>query len=226
MTRWSRSQSTREWAVGSGRRVSRAPGCYAAILLLLIVLCSWENGTKAQAILEWTYPDLSVFATSSSSNPFPASLSTNQIPQIMSIAEVTMQNRPPTNTSGINGGSALLEDGAAADPASLGPAILLASAATNNAQVAGVGYGDAAGMEANWLLYNVPRVSAWIGPVGGIRRGSSVLQQLEASYGSALGLGYDEGRWRGYHTENTGDCPQGRHTVRRHGAAHMCIALD
>lgn len=124
------------------------------------LMCSWENGTKAQAKLEYTYPDLSVFSTSSSSNPFPSqgSISSSQISQILDIARVTLQNRPATNTSGINGGSTLLEDGAAADPASLGGSVLLANAAGAES-VKGVGYGDAARMEVAYLLYNVPRVS-------------------------------------------------------------------
>ena len=119
---------------------------------------SWENGTKAQAILEYNYSSLSVFSADKLlplPNPFP----TSQIPGIVSIAQTTLQNRPKTNTSAAaQGGSPLLTDASAGDPASLGIAILLANASTGNAQVDGVGYGDAAAAELDYLLYDVPRV--------------------------------------------------------------------
>ena len=77
----------------------------------------------------------------------------------MSVAQTTMQNRPKTNTSAkALGGSSLLNDGAAGDPASLGIAVLIANASTGNAQVNGVGYGDAATAELHYLLYDVPKV--------------------------------------------------------------------
>ncbi|GFZ50987.1 hypothetical protein JCM24511_08745 [Saitozyma sp. JCM 24511] len=121
---------------------------------------SWENGTKSEAILEWTYPTLSVFT--STGNPFPGagSITSGQISQIIDIAQTTLQNRPASNTSAAaRGGSSLLQDDAAGDPASLGIAVLLANLTTGDAQVNGVGYGDAATQELNYLLYDVPRVS-------------------------------------------------------------------
>ncbi|WVO19538.1 uncharacterized protein IAS62_000826 [Cryptococcus decagattii] len=121
---------------------------------------SWENGTKAQAILESKYPSYSVFA-SSSPIPLPDKFDENDIKDVVGVAEVTMSNRPPTNTSAAAyGGSTLLEDDAAGDPASLGVTILLANASTGNAQVNGVSYGDAAREELNYLLYDVPKTSA------------------------------------------------------------------
>ncbi|KAE8538351.1 hypothetical protein D1P53_004703 [Cryptococcus gattii VGV] len=121
---------------------------------------SWENGTKAQAILESKYPSYSVFA-SSSPIPLPDKFDENDIKDVVGVAEVTMSNRPPTNTSAAaHGGSTLLEDDAAGDPASLGVTILLANASTGNAQVNGVSYGDAAREELNYLLYDVPKTSA------------------------------------------------------------------
>lgn len=79
------------------------------------------------------------------------------------MAEETMNNRPPSNTSAsAHGGSTLLEDDAAGDPASLGVTILLANASTGNAQVNGVSYGDAAREELNYLLYDVPRVGLFL----------------------------------------------------------------
>ncbi|WRT70037.1 uncharacterized protein IL334_007031 [Kwoniella shivajii] len=121
---------------------------------------SWENGTKSIAIIESKYPDLSVFT---SNTPFSVlnGLQSGQISEIIGIAETTMNNRPASNNSAsARGGGTLLTDGAAGDPASLGIAILLANASTNNQQVKGVGYGDAATAELDYLLYDVPRTSS------------------------------------------------------------------
>ncbi|WVQ75720.1 hypothetical protein IAR50_005350 [Cryptococcus sp. DSM 104548] len=121
---------------------------------------SWENGTKAQAILESTYPSLSIFSPLSPL-PLPSSLASSDVSEILSIAQVTLQQRPATNTSvEARGGSTLLQDDAAGDPASLGVAVLLANASSGDAQVDGVGYGEAAEAELNYLLYDVPRTSA------------------------------------------------------------------
>ncbi|ODN76408.1 hypothetical protein L198_08092 [Cryptococcus wingfieldii CBS 7118] len=121
---------------------------------------SWENGTKAQAILEATYPAYSVFS-SSAPLPLPADFSDDDIPELVDIARITMQQRPETNHSAsARGGSTLLSDDAAGDPASLGITILLANASTLDAQVNGVGYSEAAEAELNYLLYDVPRTSS------------------------------------------------------------------
>nr|XP_031861582.1 uncharacterized protein CI109_002811 [Kwoniella shandongensis]KAA5528654.1 hypothetical protein CI109_002811 [Kwoniella shandongensis] len=119
---------------------------------------SWENGTKAEAILEATYPTLSVFSASDPI-PLPSGLQSGQISQIIDIAQTTLQNRPKTNLSS-HGGSRLLNDGAAGDPASLGIAVMIAGAATGNAEVNGVSYNDAVNQELNYLLYDVPRTSS------------------------------------------------------------------
>nr|WVH01936.1 glycosyl hydrolase family protein [Naematelia aurantialba] len=120
---------------------------------------SWENGTKSEAILERTYPSLSIFS-STAPLPLPASLPQDDISQIIDIAHTTLNNRPASNTSAsAHGGSSLLSDGAASDPASLGVAILLANWSTDNALWNNVGYGDAATAELNYLLYDVPRSS-------------------------------------------------------------------
>lgn len=86
-------------------------------------------------------------------------LKSDQIRNVIPIAEMTLQKRPAANSSAsLRGGASLLSDGSAADPASLGVAVLLANASTGNGQVNGVGYGDAATAELNYLLYDVPRV--------------------------------------------------------------------
>jgi hypothetical protein len=119
---------------------------------------SWENGTKAQAILESQYPSLSVFSPTDPL-PLPSPLPSGDISQIIDIAQTTLQNRENPSAASKNGGLGLVPDAAAADPASLGVAVLLANASTGNAQVNGVGYGDAATAQLNYLLYDVPRVS-------------------------------------------------------------------
>lgn len=123
---------------------------------------SWENGTKAQAILEHSYPSLSVFSPTPAF-PLPNPLPSGDISMIIDIAQTTLNNREPVNETSARGGLGLVPDAAAADPASLGVAVLLANASTNNAQVAGVGYGEAATAQLNYLLYDVPRVSTAIG---------------------------------------------------------------
>jgi hypothetical protein len=78
----------------------------------------------------------------------------------MNLARVTMQNRPASNTpaSGVRAGGSLLEDGAAADPVSLLPVIMIAANSVGNQQIRGVGYNDAATLQLNYTLNNVPRV--------------------------------------------------------------------
>ena len=119
----------------------------------------WENGTRSQALLEYNYPSLSVIA-SDSPFPLPASLNVDQFPLVYDIAQVTMENRPISDsTSDPYRGASLLSDGAAGDPASLGVAVLMTNQSTDNAQVKGIGYGTAATEELQYLLYDVPRVS-------------------------------------------------------------------
>nr|ODN86755.1 hypothetical protein L203_04005 [Cryptococcus depauperatus CBS 7841] len=118
---------------------------------------SWENGTKVEAILESKYARYSVFGSSS---PFPLTSGLgDQMPEVMDVAQVTMNNRPAAVNASQNAGS-LLKDDAAGDPASLGISILLANASTGNQQVKGIGYGDAATAQLNYLLYDVPRTTS------------------------------------------------------------------
>ncbi|KAK4686019.1 hypothetical protein P7C73_g4107, partial [Tremellales sp. Uapishka_1] len=113
---------------------------------------SWENGTKAEAMIEKEYSYLSVFSTS---DPFPPSASSKKIKDLVAVAQTTLENRPAGNES-----SSLLSDGAAGDPASLGIAVLIANASESaSTQVNGVTYGQAALSELNYLLYVVPKSS-------------------------------------------------------------------
>ncbi|CAK9787402.1 unnamed protein product [Cutaneotrichosporon oleaginosum] len=53
---------------------------------------SWENGTIGQTLLEWKYPQLSVFAATA---PLPLpDLTPDQVPDIVRLASDTLANRP------------------------------------------------------------------------------------------------------------------------------------
>lgn len=109
-------------------------------------------------MIEREYPSLSVF---SSVNPFPLPepISSDSIPRILSLAQATLQNRPEANGTSVTAAGSLLEDGSAADPCSLLPAIMLADRSVGNDQkIRGVGYADAAVAQIRYTLDEVPRV--------------------------------------------------------------------
>lgn len=109
-------------------------------------------------MIEREYPSLSVF---SSVNPFPLPepISSDSIPRILSLAQATLQNRPEANGTSATAAGSLLEDGSAADPCSLLPAIMLADRSVGNDQkIRGVGYADAAVAQIRYTLDEVPRV--------------------------------------------------------------------
>ncbi|KAJ9091754.1 hypothetical protein QFC19_008964 [Naganishia cerealis] len=130
---------------------------------------TWENGTKAQALLEYAYQDFSPFSPTFGNALTDISLSQSIPDEIITIARTTLENRPASSNSS-TGGSAingvgigsLLEDGSSADPASLGISVLLAnaSAAVGTQEVKNVGWGEAAESELRYLLERVPRNSA------------------------------------------------------------------
>lgn len=123
------------------------------------LLDSWENGTKSEAILEYSYPSYSIFTF-----PLPSLSSvSNSIPQpIIDIATTTLSNRPTYGSNATTVGASLLSDGAASDPASLGMAVVMANASAGEGQneVKGVTFGMAAEEEVLYLLKTVPRVSS------------------------------------------------------------------
>ena len=127
---------------------------------------SWENGTKAEALLEYSYQDFSVFAPTFGNPLTDLSLSQSIPDDIIDIARVTLEQRPSSSNSSnaaFNGTGigSLLEDGSSADPASLGIAVLLtnASQAVGTQEVKNVGWGQAAESELRYLLEEVPRNS-------------------------------------------------------------------
>ncbi|ORX39444.1 Six-hairpin glycosidase-like protein [Kockovaella imperatae] len=146
------------WAEATHLRPSRIQQVWD--VMNQISVYSWENGTRAEALLEYNYPSLSPIS-SSSPFPLPQNLNTDQFSQVYDLAHMTMQNRnSSTSTDSPFQGATLLPDGAAGDPASLGISVLLANVSTHNEQVNGIGYGDAAREELDYLLYDVPRTSS------------------------------------------------------------------
>ncbi|RSH86461.1 uncharacterized protein EHS24_004717 [Apiotrichum porosum] len=78
---------------------------------------SWENGTRAQATLEWKNASLSVFSPTTPL-PLPDGLQSSSIPEIIELAESTLANRPNASDYKVNATSttttAALEDTATA----------------------------------------------------------------------------------------------------------------
>ena len=97
----------------------------------------------------------------SSVNPFPLPdpLASDSIPRIITLAQATLENRPTANGTSVTAAGSLLEDGSAADPCSLLPAVMLADRSVGNDQkIRGVGYADAAVSQIRFTLEDVPRV--------------------------------------------------------------------
>jgi len=109
-------------------------------------------------MIEREYSSLSVF---SSVNPFPLpDLASDSIPRIMTLAQATLENRPAASGTSVTAAGSLLQDGSAADPCSLLPAVMLADRSVGNDQkIKGVGYADAAVAQIRYTLQDVPRVS-------------------------------------------------------------------
>jgi hypothetical protein len=93
---------------------------------MLFVVHSWEWGAQSQVLLEMQYQELSVYATG---RKLPLSQDDGpiQMPQSMlDLIDPILARRDPNTLPLVEG------DGSAGDPASLGIAVLVASAATSN----------------------------------------------------------------------------------------------
>ncbi|GAA5866244.1 hypothetical protein JCM8547_007215 [Rhodosporidiobolus lusitaniae] len=116
---------------------------------------SWEIGTHLQAVLEFSFPSLSPFSSSSSTWTSP-SPSVDPFPtQIVAAAASIVASRP-------SGQRQLIQDGSAADPASVGPFVLLSSLITENGTELGQGVSKEEAQEAvreqvEALLEGTPR---------------------------------------------------------------------
>lgn len=102
---------------------------------------SWENGTRAQALLEYDWPKLAVFY-----NPAVPIVAGHVPAECNAIAEYTIANRPA-------GTMMFCEDGSAADPASLGISVLIANHTMD------VDYMSAVEDENEWLFTYAPRTA-------------------------------------------------------------------
>ena len=120
-------------------------------------ISSWELGTRSQAILELNATTYSVF--SKTSLPPPASVQKNLVDPLspfFAIARSTVQGRAQSNNYTV-GPQALIQDGSAADPASIGVSVLLANwTGQDGGQI---NYGGAAKDQLDFLLQKVPRTS-------------------------------------------------------------------
>ncbi|KAG6852328.1 hypothetical protein C0991_000827 [Blastosporella zonata] len=117
---------------------------------------SWELGTRAQSILEMNATRYSVLSVSNSLPP-PSSISDTLSPSLQpffQIAHDTVQNRTRSNGN-ITGPQPLIKDGSAADPSSIGFAVLIA----NLTGQSGEDYAGAAKDQLDYLEFDVPRTS-------------------------------------------------------------------
>ncbi|TFK73011.1 Six-hairpin glycosidase [Pluteus cervinus] len=111
-------------------------------------LKSWEMGTAAEALTEYSWPRLSVF--NDFAFPPPSTLPTNySASDVLNIAQSVVSKKP-------QGSLALIaNDGSAGDPASIGVAVLLAN--WTRTDLSNTMYADAAGEQLDYLLNHAPR---------------------------------------------------------------------
>ncbi|KAI3614913.1 glycoside hydrolase family 105 protein [Moniliophthora roreri] len=115
---------------------------------------SWELGARAQALLEHDAPEFSVFASQlPPPQPVPSDLQSALSP-VFDIARNVISNRAQSNNNA-RGPQPLMQDGSAADPASIGVAVLLA----NWTRQGGNDYAGAAKDQLDFLYQRVPRSS-------------------------------------------------------------------
>ncbi|KAF8635336.1 hypothetical protein AX15_000455 [Amanita polypyramis BW_CC] len=119
---------------------------------------SWELGTRAQAILSLNATGFSVY----SSIPLPPPTSTDAfgsgnasgLVPFFDIAKSTVLNRGKSNGN-ITGPQPLIQDGSAADPASIGFAVLLAN--WTGQDIGQIDYAGAAKDQLDFLFQVVPK---------------------------------------------------------------------
>jgi hypothetical protein len=117
---------------------------------------SWELGTRAQAVLELDAQTYSVFSNNQLPPPIfvPSDMLSGMAP-VFSIAQTTVATRNASNGLNTTGPQPLMKDGSAADPASIGVAVLLA----NWTSQGGENYNGAARDQLQFLLGSVPKTS-------------------------------------------------------------------
>jgi rhamnogalacturonyl hydrolase YesR len=108
---------------------------------------SWEIGTVTEALLEYSWPQLSVFYDGSI--PPPRHLFTSDYPDdVVEIATEVVEDKPGNTL-------ALMQDGSVGDPASIGPAVLLTNWTRTN--TSDNRFSAAAGSQLNYLLNHAPQ---------------------------------------------------------------------
>jgi len=113
---------------------------------------SWELGARAQALLESDSPDYSVL-TSGASIP-PSSKASSSLNDVFNISKTVVGNRSNSNRGAV-GAQPLMADGSAADPASVGVAVLLSNW-TGQGSEDNLDYAGAAEDQLYFLYHNVP----------------------------------------------------------------------
>ncbi|KAF9779463.1 Six-hairpin glycosidase [Thelephora terrestris] len=111
---------------------------------------SWELGTLTEALLEYSWPQLSVFNAAASIPPARDLFTSDYPTDVVNIATTVVQNKP-------NDSLPLMPDTAVGDPASIGPAVLLANWTRNDTNDAR--FSTAAGSQLSYLLTQAPRTS-------------------------------------------------------------------
>jgi len=110
---------------------------------------SWEIGTLTEALLEYSWPQLSVF--SGNSLPPARRLFTSSYPtDVVQIATNVVKNKP-------NDSLALMQDATVGDPASIGPSVVLANWTRND--TSDNSFSVAAGSQLNYILNYSPHTS-------------------------------------------------------------------
>lgn len=116
---------------------------------------SWELGTRAEVLIELNATQFSVFSQSNKLPPphtLPSGSNNSDLQAVFSIARSVVQG---ANITSPTGSTPLFVEGSAADPASVGNAVLLA----NWTNQSGAQFGAAAQNELNYLLFKAPKTS-------------------------------------------------------------------
>ncbi|TFL05512.1 Six-hairpin glycosidase-like protein [Pterulicium gracile] len=121
----------------------------ARVGLLHSAVHSWELGAATQALLEHSWPDLSVF--NPDVFPLPATLPDGYAGDVLDIAKLVVSRMGPNDTTLIDG------DGSSADPASLGMAVMLTDLTLTDKS--NHTFADAAAKQLKHILESVPRAS-------------------------------------------------------------------
>ncbi|KAF8292370.1 Six-hairpin glycosidase [Clavulina sp. PMI_390] len=131
--------------------LSRSSRLLPCSLVLTPNTSSWEMGTASEALLEHNLGSRSVFGSSPAFAP-SSSLSQTNLQGVLYFAREALKQK--------NGSQAIIQDGAAGDPASLGMAVILGNLTDNaNTGISGLTFSQAADEEVQYLLNDVPRAS-------------------------------------------------------------------